>query len=88
VADDSFRLLSFTLHWRPFRYTTGNRQRLRLVRVKSDYGTSGITSSFSKDTILPRLWSRNSWEILVFSPITIRHPSVYMTFDVCCFYTW
>ncbi|EGI57290.1 hypothetical protein G5I_14760 [Acromyrmex echinatior] len=55
VADDSFRLLSFMLPQRPFRYTTGNRQRLRLVRVKSDYGTSGIISSFSKDTIYPRL---------------------------------
>lgn len=52
MADDSFRLLSFTLPRRPFRYTTGNRQRLWLVRVKSDYGASGITSSFSKDTIL------------------------------------
>ncbi|KYQ46494.1 hypothetical protein ALC60_14591 [Trachymyrmex zeteki] len=53
MEDDSFRLLSFMLPQRPFRYTTGNRQRLRLVRVKSDYGTSGIISSFSKDTIYP-----------------------------------
>jgi len=50
-------------------------------------GRAGLPRVFRKTPSYPRLWSRNSWEILVFSPITIRHPSVYMTFDVCCFYT-
>lgn len=78
MADDSFRLLSFTFARRSFRYTTGNRQRPRLARVKSDYGASGITSSFSKDTIIPVVWSRNSRSFM-FSAVTIRHPSVYIT---------
>lgn len=80
MADDSFRLLSFTFARPSFRYTTGNGSSRDWPGLNRITGRAGLPRVFRKTP--SSLW-QGPVAFSCFLPGTIRHPSVYVTSMSC-----